>query len=47
MKKIVLTAMVLFASVASYAQQAVATFTLQPKVGVVVLTSQVIMSIPI
>ena len=35
MKKIVLTAMVLFASVASYAQQAVGTFTLQPKVGVV------------
>lgn len=34
MKKIVLTAMVLFASVASYAQQAVGTWSIQPKIGV-------------
>lgn len=33
MKKILLTAVVMLASVASYAQQAVGTFTLQPKIG--------------
>ena len=33
MKKISLTAVVMLASVASYAQQAVGTFTLQPKIG--------------
>lgn len=34
MKKILLTAVVMLASVASYAQQAVGTFTLQPKIGI-------------
>lgn len=33
MKKILLMAVVMLASVASYAQQAVGTFTLQPKIG--------------
>lgn len=33
MKKILLTAVVMLAFVASYAQQAVGTFTLQPKIG--------------
>lgn len=33
MKKILLTAVVMLASVASYAQQAVGAFTLQPKIG--------------
>lgn len=33
MKKILLTAVVMLASVASYAQQAVGSFTLQPKIG--------------
>lgn len=33
MKKILLTAVVMLASLASYAQQAVGTFTLQPKIG--------------
>lgn len=33
MKKILLTAVVMLASVASYAQQVVGTFTLQPKIG--------------
>lgn len=33
MKKILLTAVVMLASVASYAQYAVGTFTLQPKIG--------------
>lgn len=33
MKNILLTAVVMLASVASYAQQAVGTFTLQPKIG--------------
>lgn len=33
MKKILLMAVVILASVASYAQQAVGTFTLQPKIG--------------
>lgn len=33
MKKILLTAVVMLASVTSYAQQAVGTFTLQPKIG--------------
>lgn len=33
MKKLILTAVVMLASVASYAQHAVGSFTLQPKIG--------------